>query len=82
MRQGAQGWCTGKNQRDGIGREVGGGSGRGTHVNSWLIRVNVWEKPLQYCKVINLQLILKKKEIYLCSILSQVVKFYLDSLGS
>ena len=33
------------------------GSGWGTHVNPWLIRVNVWQKPLQYCKVISLQLI-------------------------
>ena len=24
MRQGAQGWCTGMTQRDGVGREVGG----------------------------------------------------------
>ena len=34
-----------------------GGSGWGIHVNPWLIRVNVWQKPLQYCKVISLQLI-------------------------
>ena len=33
------------------------GSGWGTHVNPWLILVNVWQKPLQYCKVISLQLI-------------------------
>ena len=32
------------------------GSGWGTHVNPWLIHVNVWQKPLQYCKVISLQL--------------------------
>ena len=38
----AQGWCTGKTQKDGMGREVGGGSGWGTHVNPWLIHVNVW----------------------------------------
>ena len=37
-----------------------GGSGWGTHVNPWLIHVNVWQKPLQYCKVISLQLIKKK----------------------
>ena len=54
---GAQGWCTGKTQRDGMGREAGGGSGWGTHVNPWLIHVSVWQKPLQYCKVISLQLI-------------------------
>ena len=34
-----------------------GGSGWGTHVNLWLIHVNVWQKPLQFCKVISLQLI-------------------------
>ena len=33
-----------------------GGSGWGTHVHQWLIHVNVWQKPLQYCKVISLQL--------------------------
>ena len=39
--------------------EVGGRGDhdRGTHVNPWLIHVNVWQKPLQYCKVISLQLI-------------------------
>ena len=40
-----------------MGREVGGGSGWGTYVNPWLIHVNVWQKPLQYCKIISLQLI-------------------------
>ena len=41
----------------------------GTHVNPWLIHVNVWQKPLKYCKVISLQLIKiiggKKKELRL-----------------
>ena len=32
------------------------GSGWGTHVHPWLIHVNVWQKPLQYDKVISLQL--------------------------
>ena len=32
MRQGAQGWCTGMTLRDGMGRELGGGSGWRTHV--------------------------------------------------
>ena len=53
----AQGWCTGKTQRDGVGREAGGGSGWGIHLNPWLIYVKVWQKPLQYYKVISLQLI-------------------------
>ena len=46
-----------------------GGLGWGIHVNPWPIHVNVWHKPLQYCKVISLQLIkingkqnLRKKE--------------------
>ena len=46
-----------------MGREEEGGIGI-THVNPWLSHVNVWQKPLQYCKVISLQLIkinLKKK---------------------
>ena len=43
------------------GEGDGGGSGKGTHVHPWLIHVNVWQKPLQYCKVITLQLKKKKK---------------------
>ena len=34
-----------------------GGSGWGTHVHPWLIHVKVWQKPLQCCEVISLQLI-------------------------
>ena len=45
---------------EGSGR---GGSGWGTHVNPWLIHINVWQKPLQYCKLISLQLKLKKKNL-------------------
>ena len=32
------------------------GSGWGIHVNPWLIHVSVWQNPLQYYKVISLQL--------------------------
>ena len=39
-----------------------GGSGWGTHVNPWLIHVNVWQKPPQYCKVISHQLIKNKEK--------------------
>ena len=53
----AQGWCAGNIQRDGMGGKWEGGSGWGTHVNPWLIHVNVWQKLLHYCKVIRLQLI-------------------------
>ena len=51
---------------DGWGGRWVGCSGSGTHVNPWLIHVNVWQKPLQYCKVISFQLIKineKKKEM-------------------
>ena len=33
-----------------------GGLGWGTHVHPWLIHLNVLQKPLQYFKVISLQL--------------------------
>ena len=44
-----------------------GGSGWGTHVNQWLIHVNVWQKPLQYCKVISLQLIKIREKKRFCT---------------
>ena len=53
LRAGAMGRLRGMGWR---GRREGG-SGWGTYVNQWLIHVNVWPKPLQYCKVISLQLI-------------------------
>ena len=58
LRAGTLGWPRGM----GWGGWWEGGSGRGTHVNPWLIHVNVWQKPLQYCKVFSLQLIKKKKK--------------------
>jgi len=40
-----------------MGREVGGRFKReGTYVNLWLINVEVWQKPKQYCKATILQL--------------------------
>ena len=42
---------------DWVERRWEGGLGCGIHVNPWLIHVNIWQKPLQYCKVISLQLI-------------------------
>ena len=43
---------------EGWGGEGGGkqASGWGTHVRPWLIHVDVWQKPSQYCKVIIVQL--------------------------
>ena len=46
---GAQGWCTGMTQRDGMGRRWEGGSGWGPHIHPWLIHVSVWQNPPQYC---------------------------------
>ena len=34
-----------KHQRDGVGREVGEGSGYGDTVHLWLIHADVWQKP-------------------------------------
>ena len=43
-----------------------GVSGWGIDVNPWLIHVNVWQKPLQYCEIISLQLIkINEKKFFL-----------------
>ena len=43
-----------------MGWQVGGRFKReGTYVYLWLIHVDIWQKPMQYCKAIILQL--KKK---------------------
>ena len=51
LRAGALGWPWGMGWE---GRWEGR-SGWG-HITPWLIHVNVWQKPPQYCKAINLQL--------------------------
>ena len=48
--QDAWGWCTGMTQRDGMGREVGGGSGWETHVHLWQIHVDVWQNQYNIVK--------------------------------
>ena len=53
----ARGWCTGMTQGMGWRGRWEGGFRMGNTLNPWLIHVNVWQKPLQYCKVISLQLI-------------------------
>ena len=57
MRQVLGAGALGRPRGMGWGGRLEGGSGWGTHVTPWLIHVNVWQKPLQYCKVISLQLI-------------------------
>ena len=55
---GAQGRCTGKTQRDGMGREAGGGIGMGNTCKCMADPCQCMAKTTTiYCKVISLQLI-------------------------
>ena len=56
MRQVLGAGALGKPRGMGWGGRWEGGSGWGIHVNPWLIHVSVWQKQLQSCKVISLQL--------------------------
>ena len=56
MKQGTQSRCSGTTQRGGVGMEVGGEFRMVGHTHPWLIHVNVWRKPPQYCEVISFQL--------------------------
>ena len=71
MRRVLRAGALGRPRGMGWGGRREGRSGWGTHVNPWLIHVNVWKKPLQYCKVISLQLIKIKKKIKLYDITCQ-----------
>ena len=70
MRQVLRAGALGRPRGMGWGGRREGGSGWGTHVNPWLIHVNIWQKSLQYCKVISFQLIKiigeKKKKAVIC----------------
>ena len=57
MKQVLRAGALGRPRGMGRGGRREGGLGWGTHLNPWLNHVNVWQKPLQYCKVISLQLI-------------------------
>ena len=57
MRQVLRAGALGRPRGMGWGGRQEGGSGWGTHVNPLLIHVSVWQKPLQYCRVISLHLI-------------------------
>ena len=48
--------CTGMTQRDGMGREVGEGFRMGNTCTRMADSCQCMAKPLQYCKVISLQL--------------------------
>ena len=54
--QDAWGWCTGMTQRGGTGREVGGGFRMGNTCTPMVDSSQCMAKPIQYCKVISLQL--------------------------
>ena len=45
------------------GGEVGGVRGAGTHVHSWLIHVDVWQKPPQYCNWPSIKVNLKNRKL-------------------
>ena len=51
MIQDAWGWCTGMTQRDGMGREVGGGFRMGNTCTPVADSCWCMAKPIQYCKV-------------------------------
>ena len=53
----AWGWCTGMTQRDGMGKEVGGGFRMGNTCKSMADSCQCMAKPIQFCQVISLQLI-------------------------
>ena len=57
MRQVLRAGALGRPRGMGWGGRREAGSGWGTRVNPWVIHVNVWQKPPQYCKVVSLQLI-------------------------
>ena len=61
MRQLLRAGALGRPRGMGWGRRWEGESGWGAHVNPWLIHANIWQKPLQYFKVISLQLMRKKR---------------------
>ena len=58
--------CTGKSQRDWVDREMGGWIGMGNTCISMADSCQRMTKPLQYCKIIILQLKTKKESAYQC----------------
>ena len=78
MRQGAQGWCTGMTQRDGMGREWGEGFRMGNTYTPMADSCQCMAKPIQYCKVIRLQL---KKFFNVCFLTIRKKKVVLGTAG-
>ena len=53
---GAWDWCTEMTQRDGMGREVGGGFKIGNRYTPMVDSCQCMAKPIQYCKVKKLKI--------------------------
>ena len=64
MIQDAQGWCTGMTQRDGMGREVGGGLRIGNTCTPWQMHVDVWQNQYNIVKLKKKKVIKKKKKLF------------------
>ena len=63
MRQGAQGWCTGMTQRDGMGRVMGRGFRMGNTCTPMVESSQCMAKPLQLTRIRKFK---KKKKLYFC----------------
>ena len=73
--QDVRGWWTGMTQRDGMGRQVGGVFRMGNTCTPVVDSCQCIAKPIQYCKVISLQL----KYTYIKKIKLTKEKFYTNS---
>ena len=62
------GWCTGMTQRDGMGREEGGGFRMGKTCIPVADSFRYMAKPIQYCKV------KRKKKLEQCNINNNTIK--------
>ena len=78
MRQCSQGRCTGMTLRDGMGREMGGGVQDGDTCTPMSNSCQCMAKPIQYCKVIRLQL---KKFFNVCFLTIRKKKVVLGTAG-
>ena len=83
--QEAWGWCTGMTQRDGMGRELGGGFRMGNTCTPVVDACWCMAKPIQYCKVKKnnkiIKIIFKKKKrkflVYFFKIICWVIISFL-----
>ena len=72
---GSGGWCTGMTQRDGMGREVGGGFRVGNTCTPVVDSCQCMTKPIQYCNLPPIKinnLYFKKRQKFRQSIMSNI----------